>query len=398
MKHLYKIALAFLLVSLHACSDDIRIMLDIPDADIYSQVYMPQSNDNPNSMAVYVCDSLQYLHVNAFLGGVKAAKSDIKAEFRIRPDLVDQYNEENGTKFLKLPEGACTIEQAVAVIKAGENCSDILDVTIDASGLTITRNYLLPVEMTCTDEKMAEGKNIAYFALAANYPPGEDPRDHIMSFGGKVIGALFSKDSDIIHRDDNNGANLVRYARQEDGTYKQDRVVGWGWINFDPIFYMPPYDFVFKLGDTFKEFAVTGDYAWGAGAFVHRFGWSEIYQAWPFKDKAVLAVVGDALQRFTVVHLDASNWIIFEEAENSGVVVADSGWGGYRHLFCLGNHIVAVDDAGVMYAAGFSDEFVLGELKQVSTGWDIYDKMFPCEDKLIVVDEGGEMYRMEIEL
>ncbi len=398
MKHLYKIALAFLLVSLYSCSDDIRIMLDIPDADKYSQVYMPQSNDNPNNKAVYVCDSLQYLHVNAFLGGVKAAKNDIKAEFSIRQDLVDKYNLENGTKYLKLPEGSCTIEQTVAVIKAGENSSDIVDVTIDASSLTITRNYLLPVEMTCTDEKVAEGKTIAYFALAANYPPDEDPRDHIMSFGGKVIGALFSKDSDIIHRDDNNNANLVRYARQEDGTYRQDRVVGWGWTGFDPVFYMPPYDIVFKLGDTFQEFALTGDWVFGLGAFIHQSGWSGIYQAWPFKDRAVLAVVGDALQRFTVVHNDALNWITFEEAENAGVVVAESGWGGYKHLFCLGNHIVAVDDAGVMYAAGFSDEFVLGELRQVSAGWDIYDKMFPCEDKIIVVDESGEMYRFEVEL
>lgn len=398
MKYLYRIVMAFLLVSLYACSDDIRIMLDIPNADEYTQIYMPQSNDNPNAHAVYVSDSLQYLQVNAFLGGVKPSDKDIKAEFEIRMDLVDAYNQEHGTKYLKMPEGSCSIEQPIAIIKAGENCSDVLDITIDASGLTITRNYLLPVQMKSEEGNVLKSKSIAYFTLAANYPPGKDPRDHVYSFGGKVVGTLFSKDADIIHRDDNNGANLIRYKKSEDGTYVLDRVVGYGWINFEPIFYMPPYDFVFKLGDTFQEFAVTGDYIWGAGAFVHRWGWTEIHQAWPFKDKAVLAVVGDALQRFTVVHHDALSWITFAESEGAGVIVAESGWGSYKHLFCLGNYIIAVNYEGEMYAAGISDDFVLGELTKLSVGWDIYDQIFPCEDKIMVVDGGGELFRMEIDL
>lgn len=377
------------------CTDNVRVLLDIPDAESYSNVYIPQATNSPMVKTIYVADMYQDVMVNAYLGGVKSATDDILVEFSTRNDLVEEFNKENGTNYLHLPEQCLNSDQLSARILKGENCSDLVRFPIDGRFLTITRSYLLPITASCSDGNLLESKSVAYYVLVASYPPGEDPRDLVYSFGRKITGTLFAKEQDIIYRDDSNGSNLYRYVADDNGQYSFDRVVGWGWINFEPIFYIPPYDFVFKLGDTFQQFAVTGDYQWGAGAFIHRYGWSNIEKAFPFKDKAVLAINGESLRLFNVVHHDDLNWVTFKETEEEGgIILSESGWGDCKHVFCYKNYIVSISYDGELFVSTLTDDLEIGEKEYIESGWDIYDKVFPCGDNIYAVDATGDMYRM----
>lgn len=62
-------------MALAACSDEVRVQLDIVDADNYSRIYMSQANNTPNMQGIFITSDVQYLPVTAFYGGpLKAEK------------------------------------------------------------------------------------------------------------------------------------------------------------------------------------------------------------------------------------------------------------------------------------------------------------------------------------
>lgn len=86
----------------------------------------------------------------------KNTGADIKLTFEAKPELVDDYNAANGTKYAALPEGSYRLGEKNTVIKNGSNVSDPVMFFIDSPDkLQEGVVYMMPVSITS-----AEGVNV----------------------------------------------------------------------------------------------------------------------------------------------------------------------------------------------------------------------------------------------
>ncbi len=69
-------------MALAACSDEVRVQLDIVDADNYSRIYMSQANNTPNMQGIFITSDVQYLPVTAFYGGPQKQKKILGLNLR----------------------------------------------------------------------------------------------------------------------------------------------------------------------------------------------------------------------------------------------------------------------------------------------------------------------------
>ena len=84
-------------MTLCSCSDEVRVLLDIPDADSYSSIYMPSANNVPNMESIYIMEGVQSFPLIAYYGGSQLPGNDVRVDFEIRMDLVEEYNTQHGT-------------------------------------------------------------------------------------------------------------------------------------------------------------------------------------------------------------------------------------------------------------------------------------------------------------
>lgn len=84
----------------------------------------------------------------------KVEDEDVKVSFIIEPDLVNSYNEKNGTKYTVLPEGSYRLSDTQSVIRTGSNVSEPVMFNIDSTeklqeGLV----YMLPISLASVQGK-----------------------------------------------------------------------------------------------------------------------------------------------------------------------------------------------------------------------------------------------------
>ncbi len=389
-----------------ACGDDVRVDLDIKDADSYCTVYVAQACNSPVEKTFTREDTSIELPVNIFLGGPKTAWEQITAEFELDNSLVSSYNELTGKTYLQIPSEACTVEAASAVIEVGENSSSPVKVTVDPGMLKGNKQYLLPVAMkTCSFEQVADNLSVAYYVITIEEEIPQDPRVLVLDFGHKVNGRIACAYSDLLFRDDDDSSNLHLYARDADGNFVYESQIGAGWNVgglLDPLIFIPPYTICFRLNDTFQEFSFFDRYTGWLGAMISFAGWTDMKFIFNYKDITFLAVSGDALNYYDIKRtddFDANHWVIINEEEGHCGTIASSGWGSDKFWFCHKNYIVTVDSAGNMYKWPFSDDKVLGEPIFVSEGWGDYEQVISCNDEYILaLDARGKLYRMPDEL
>lgn len=84
----------------------------------------------------------------------KVEDEDVKVNFIIEPELVNSYNEKNGTKYTALPEGSYRLSDTQSVIRTGSNVSEPVMFNIDSTeklqeGLV----YMLPISLASVQGK-----------------------------------------------------------------------------------------------------------------------------------------------------------------------------------------------------------------------------------------------------
>jgi hypothetical protein len=376
-----------------ACSDAVEVHYDmIPDADQYTTIYMPQANTTPNSKSVFISTEVQSFPVTAFYGGVKLPANNVTVEFETRFDLIDAYNAAHGTNYLPMPEGSYALDATTAVIPAGTDVSSAIHVNLTTQGyLTVPQGYLLPIgikQIGGSKAPVEEDLRVTYFLINGSYLPGQVPREKVYSFGHEVTLPIFTMyGSDLVRLDEGGGLQLFQV--QADGTYANTRQIGWGWEGMQ--FMMYARDRIVVLNqwsnltqyffDANYNYQSQGDFGWGWGGTLNLF---------PFKDRGLVAITaaGD-LNRFPMT--DDGGWNY--DGANGGYGTIASGWGSYPILFCSGNNVMSVDNAGNLWANPLSDTYALGTRRQAGTGWDIYTKLIPCGDDLLALDANGDLWR-----
>lgn len=372
-----------------ACSDDVRICIDeIPDVDIYSKVYITQAASSPCVESVFISEDIQTLSISAFYGGAKMPATDIKVEFEARPDLVDSYNEFNGTDYPVMPEGTYSLPTSSAVIKSGQPYSTPVNIEVNSLGMVVSQKYLLPVSIKSVSGNTAvnEALSTVYFVITGSYLPGEVPCEKVLSFGQEMKNPMFCVGEDLIVVD--NVDNLLLYRPDENGAYQFDRQIGQGWV-FDILFYLPP-EKRFLARDrattNINQYYFDDNYGFPSAATIG-FGWGIYKDIFPFSDNSILCIgVSDgALYNWTV---DAGGgWTYY------GAFA--TGFGGFDYLFCFDNYLLGVEPNGIMaaYSLSQSNPPSVGSRRNIGTGWNQYTRLFKCGDNLLALDKNGDLWR-----
>lgn len=372
-----------------ACSDDMRIGLDnIPDADIYSKVYIPQAASSPCIESIFISEDIQKVDFSAFYGGPKLPQADIKVEFEVRPDLVDSYNEFNGTDYPCLPEGSYSLPSTTATIQAGQPYSNTLSLEINSIELQVSRKYLLPVAIKSVSGNTAVNENLSilYYVITGSYLPGQVPCEKICSFGQEMKNPMFCVGEDLIVVDNDFFLNL--YELDDNNAYQFSRRIGEGWF-FDILFYLPP-EKRFLARDiattNINQYFFNDDYGFPSAATIG-FGWGIYRDIFPFSDNSIICIgVSDgALYNWTV---DAGGaWTYY------GAFA--SGFGGFDYLFCFDNFLLGVEPDGTMaaYSLTQTNPPSVGSRRNVGTGWNRYCRLFKCGDSLLALDKNGDLWR-----
>src|SRR5690606_41693466 len=92
-----------LVLVLSICIQACKYETDIPNPQDYAKVYMPQAVDNTINYTFTVSDTIKEIVFGAAYGGPSTNDENIQVQFEIRPELMDDYNEINGTSYEMLP-------------------------------------------------------------------------------------------------------------------------------------------------------------------------------------------------------------------------------------------------------------------------------------------------------
>lgn len=149
------------------------------DLDQYSVIYTAQgvldSSKRVLSIPMTVVDT--NFSVYAALGGIKKTSEDIKITFRVAPELVDGYNNDNATDLPLMYAESYSINKYEVTIKKGELISDGLKINIDASKFDGIGTYLLPIyiEKVTPEIKINEDLRTAYLLINGYYESNPFP-------------------------------------------------------------------------------------------------------------------------------------------------------------------------------------------------------------------------------
>lgn len=145
--------------------------LEIPDAEQYSHIFMQSANENPISKTFAMDDHWEVIPVGAGYGGALQLPRDVEISFQVKPELVAAYNLSNATNYAVVPEGSYRITQGTAVIKAGQNGSNDVNLEVNPLKLGGTRSFLLPVSITTVSNgiKVQESLRTTYYLVNGVY-------------------------------------------------------------------------------------------------------------------------------------------------------------------------------------------------------------------------------------
>lgn len=378
-------------IMLLACSDELKVQLDIPDADCYSSVYLPQANNIPMQKNVYITTDIQSIPITAYYGGPKTPGQNINIEFEVRPDLVEEYNESYSTDYAPLPESCYSLSGTSSYIRVGEQRSMPITIDIVAEGsLEIAKSYLLPVSIKHVDGAVpvVESLRTVYFLITGSYMPGKVPREKVYSFGRHISKPIFCRGNELLRIDEENCLQV--YQLDENGAYGSPRCIGEGWEDVDIMFYMPQDRFIYRNpAENMVQLDIDENYNTVNSREIG-WGWGGALIVFPFKDLALVAVNGENITKYP---LDQNGNFDFSNISD----IESTGWGRYTWVCAYKNNLIALEANGDLWAVPLSDNFVAGTKKKIGTGWNMYERLIPCGDDLLALDVNGDLWRYQFD-
>ncbi|WP_186757459.1 discoidin domain-containing protein [Echinicola salinicaeni] len=164
--HLGMIGLLTMLTLSSCENDDLEI-------SPFAQIYMPQAVDKPSQHTLVMKDSAQALVFGAAYGSPDVLEMEMDIQFELAPEMVAEFNQENGTGYEMMPEGTYEFSGKQAFINSGEMQSNSLKMWVNpGKGFDFETQYLLPVTIKSvqSDLPINETLRTTYFLVDANPP------------------------------------------------------------------------------------------------------------------------------------------------------------------------------------------------------------------------------------
>ena len=379
-----------ILMLIVACSKDVVVDLDIPEASLYTNLYMPQSVNGPISRGISITDQDYELLYSAHLGGTTAAKSDIAVDFAIAPELVTSYNETNGTSYLIMPAGSYSVQSPSGTIPKGQQSTGALKLSVKTKGyLNPFETYLLPLRMKSEgDVKVNGAMATTYFLITGAYAPGEVPREKVLSLGANAGSFIIDFNGDLMYKEPTSGDLRFFKVNATTGLFDaQGRTISQGWNVFDKIVFFGPNRLIGRFrtgGQNINQYVINPDGNFLGQREVGQ-GWGVLAEIIPFKG-LLLGIGTDG--SMTQYPLNIAGDFDYGNIRQIG-----SGWTGLKQVFQYQNSLITIENNGDMWQYPLSDAGLFGTRSKIGTGWDMYEKVVIAGTDLLAIDKAGDVWR-----
>lgn len=212
---IYRLAVTVVCAALafSSCKDDIN--LPSQPAENYVQVYMPQAANGVMKSTLKISDQVQDIIFGANYGGEGYPAADIPVKFSVKPELVDSYNQANGTSYSLLPSDSYTMSATEAVIPKGKLNTEPLKIGVKTKGagaIEVLKDYILPVSLDAP-MKVNENLRTTYFIVRAqpdlnDYPDFDRTQWKIIGFSSQEANGEGPNNGRAIFVLDNNPATF----------------------------------------------------------------------------------------------------------------------------------------------------------------------------------------------
>lgn len=149
--------------------------LDIEDSRQYSKIFMQSAIAGSVEHSFTIGDEWHKIRIGAGYGGVDQLDSDVTVTFEVRPDLVEEFNMANGTRYAVLPPESYRFDVSTVTIPAGGTGSNSIEFEVNPYYFGGTRSFLLPVSIKEVDQDIEINPELGttYFVISGEY--GENP-------------------------------------------------------------------------------------------------------------------------------------------------------------------------------------------------------------------------------
>lgn len=357
MKAISIIVISANILALTACSHQ---NLDIPHANDYAQVYMPQASTYPNQQNIFIIDSPQVVQYNAYLGGPITPGAGLTVNFSVDTLLTDTFNIQNGTTYPVLPEANYRMDTSAAIIRAGQLSSSSLTITIEPAGLKVNQSYLLPVTIKSVsgNYKINSQMRTTYFLISGGYPPGE-----VVPWN--KFNAIIPYNQSWILKD--TVGNLWNYPTDAAGNFGPPVKYASGWDQYDMMFQYGNAIIARRRSDgglwqipisTNGSLGLAKQIGQGWGIFSYLFGYKG----------SLLAITAN---NGSLWHYPLDTLGNFGAAGQIG-----QGWNVVSAVFASSDAIMAVNNGNLWrYPLDADGNFDYGNIRQVGVGWNIFNML-----------------------
>lgn len=392
-KTMKKINLTAILLSafifLSGCNKDVLVNLNIPDAEKYAQLYMPQAETSPISMGISITDQVYEVPYAAHLGGSLHAQSDIDVNFSVIPEKVAEYNQKNNTNYSLMPEGSYILGRPSALILKGKQNTGVLKLMIKTKGfMEAFESYLLPVTLsTSGNVPLNKELSTTYFVVTGSYAPGEVPRQQVLSLEPDAGQSLIDFNGDLIYKTAS-GDLLLYKADVTSGQFTAaPKTISTGWNVMDKIFSYGGNRLIARFASgsgNINQYFLSQDGVFGAQREVGQ-GWGVLSKIIPYKG-LLLGVTADG--GMTKYPLGPTGDFDYGNIRQIG-----SGWGDIPQIFSYQNSLITIENNGDMWQYPLTEDGVFGTRKKVGSGWDMYVKVITAGTDLLALDSNGDLWR-----
>ncbi|MBD1420888.1 BT_3987 domain-containing protein [Sphingobacterium chuzhouense] len=387
LKRYFRGLVAILIISaVNGCKSD---YIDVLDKEKYTSLYIPQANNAPKFVNVYVREEDQTFDLSVYLGGVDDPKQDVTVTLDFFPELVEAFNAERGTSYSIMPEGSYEFGRGEVIIAAGQPHSTKAIVTVKTSEyLEAYTPYLLPVGIKDVSDGTAVNQQlgVAYFVVAASFEPGNVPREEILDLGTVGATIAFQHLDNLMIRDANGTIKRFVY-NSETEQFSDPITMGSGWNVID---FLAPYGsnyFISRIpseanGRLFR-YPVSAEGVISTG--------TSINTGWNIFDRLVI-YRGNILARFP-----DGRMLRYPLDSNGNLIGTNSslgdGWSAYSQILPYKNTLLCIEPSGALWEIPITADGVVSPRRQLGSGWDMYKLIVPFGDDLLAIASDNKVYR-----
>ncbi|MCC2599912.1 DUF1735 domain-containing protein [Sphingobacterium sp. FBM7-1] len=386
------------IVTLSSCGNN---PIDIEDLSRFRSIYLVQANEGYGDHVLDINDEIQIIKFSVGVGGAKRIDREVQVQMEAYPDLIAEYNDENRTNYLPMPQGSYELESGYVTIASNARYSNALNVRLRTRDFIEPGvSYLLPVGIAQVDSDIPvnEKLKIAYLRITGSYPLGEEPPVKVWELRGRtfkdlfiVQGALSGLEVDLLQFWEYN--NLT-------GVFNNDPVTGLGsggWGVFDVTIPTPT---------TLIARDVNGVYSGVPGSIF------EYPVNVANRTLAGLGVTGIGFNAYNIMSHSAHYNAIFaktatgdlyiirkEGTQWSNKLKIGEGFQIYTNMVAYQNGVLAVTQDGGLWFVAISESGELSEPQLVGSGWNIYSRlMVDGNDLLALETSSGILWRYKFDL